>query len=110
MTHTTPRALSLDRIRIVRAIKDRVRYKYVSPEVVPAEPAGWRIVSPCCSRNIDPEGGLIDIAWIEPLDSGGWRLHSRDHAEGRWVVQEESARIDALLEAIKLDPQRVFWP
>ncbi|WP_085315080.1 DUF3024 domain-containing protein [Derxia lacustris] len=109
MTHSGPRASSLDRKRIERAIKDRVRYKYVHPEVLPAEP-GWRIVSPCCSRNVDPDGGVIDIAWIEPLKAGGWRLHSRDHAKQAWVAQQDSLRIDALLEAIKLDPQRVFWP
>ncbi len=47
--------------------------------------------SPCCSRNVDPEGGVIDIALLEPCmlprqaAPVGWRLHSRDHAGATWV-------------------------
>ncbi|WP_245591282.1 hypothetical protein [Derxia gummosa] len=110
MTHKPSGMASLDRKRIEKALKDRVRYKYVHPEVLPAEPAGWRIVSPCCSRNVDPDGGVIDIAWIEPLAEGGWRLHARDHKAQAWIAQQDSPRIDALLEVVKTDPQRVFWP
>ncbi len=74
----------LDRRRIQRALRERVRYRYVQPKVMgevdaDGEPAGWRIVSPCCSRNIDPDGGEIDIAWLQPLPDSRWRLHMRDH-------------------------------
>jgi hypothetical protein len=37
------------------------------------EGLGWKVVSPNCSRNIDREGGEIDIAWLVPTqtpDSG----------------------------------------
>ena len=51
----------MDRVRIERALHQRVRYRYVQPKVQRAE-VGWVITSPCCSRNIDPKGGVIDIA------------------------------------------------
>jgi len=61
-------------VRILGALQERVRYRYVQPVVVPAA-CGWKIVSPCCSRNVDPHGGIIDVAWLEPW-MGGWRLHA----------------------------------
>lgn len=93
---------------IVDALRTRVRYRYVQPVVMPAT-RGWRIVSPCCSRKVDPDGGVIDIAWFEPV-AHGWRLHARDHARGRWVVHAEAAQLADLLDAVRTDPTRVFWP
>ena len=52
-----------DRKRIERAIKARKRYRYVTPRVA-ATANGYRIESPCCSRNIDPEGGVVDVALL----------------------------------------------
>ena len=42
----------LDRKRIERALKVRKRYRYVTPNVTTTV-GGYRIESPCCSRNID---------------------------------------------------------
>jgi hypothetical protein len=47
--------------RIERALRERARYRYVSPRVL-RDADGFRIESPCCSRNVDPGGGVIDIA------------------------------------------------
>lgn len=97
-----------DSVRILDALRERVRYRYVQPVVLPVG-AGWKVVSPCCSRNVDDEGGVIDIAWLEPTTLG-WRLHSRDHAAQRWVVQAEASEMSELLDMLCLDSQRVFWP
>ena len=97
-----------DSVRILDALRQRVRYRYVQPVVLPAD-AGWRVVSPCCSRNVDRDGGVIDIAWLEPT-THGWRLHSRDHAAQRWALQAASGDMNELLDLLCLDPQRVFWP
>lgn len=108
---TTPVLESLfhaDSVRILDALRERVRYRYVQPVVLPVD-AGWKVVSPCCSRNVDDEGGVIDIAWLEPTASG-WRLHSRDHTAQRWVTQAEATEMSELLDLLCLDPQRVFWP
>ncbi len=102
------RVFDFDKRRIERALRQRVRYRYVRPKVL-REVDGWRIVSPCCSRNIDADGGLIDIAWLRK-DPPIWRLYARDHARGVWAERERSERLDELLDAICLDPQRVFWP
>lgn len=102
------RVLEVDGRRIERALRHRVRYRYVTPRVL-RETEGWRIVSPCCSRNIDSEGGVIDIALLvaePPL----WHLFARDHKRGLWVQYEQSERLAELLDALCLDPQRVFWP
>jgi len=97
-----------DKRRIERALRQRVRYRYVRPQVV-REIDGWRIVSPCCSRNIDAQGGVIDIAWLRN-DPPNWRLYARDHARGIWVEFEQSEKLIELLDAICLDAQRKFWP
>lgn len=94
---------------IERALRSRVRYRYVHPQVLRDE-GGWRIVSPCCSRKIDAVGGVIDIALLQRSEPAGWRLFSRDHARGVWVAQEESDLLQDLLDAICLDPQHLFWP
>ncbi len=95
--------------RITRAIEHRARYRYVRPHVV-REGDGWKIVSPNCSRNVDPTGGEIDIAWFVPLSGGRWRVHTRDHAAGEWRVQGEPGSFDEALSAVCADPSRVFWP
>lgn len=95
--------------RITRAIEQRARYRYVRPHVV-RDADGWTVVSPNCSRNIDPTGGEIDIARFLPLPGGRWRVHARDHAAGQWKVQGESCTFDEALAAVCTDPSRVFWP
>lgn len=108
-------ATELDRRRIGRALEDRVRYRYVTPQVDLALD-GFRIVSPCCSRNIDPAGGKIDIARLEyDGQLAVWRLYSKNHAasdaasaESEWVLQAEG-RLHELLELLKTDPHRIFW-
>jgi hypothetical protein len=103
-----PNELDLRRIR--RALESRRRYRYVEPRVVGIA-GGYRIESPCCSRNIDPAGGMIDIARLDEVaGSGHWLLHCRDHARQRWVVH---GRVDSLREALAVlcdDPDRLFWP
>jgi hypothetical protein len=100
----------LDVRRIARALAGRGRYRYVSPHVSVAA-RGYRISSPCCSRRVDPQGGEIDIAWIEYIESTGWwRLHHRDHAALRWVPYAEFARLLELLAHLNRDPGRLFWP
>src|SRR5665647_817969 len=39
--------------RLERALRERVRYRYVQPRVL-REGESFRIQSPCCSRNVDP--------------------------------------------------------
>lgn len=100
----------LDQRRIVQALEFRERYLYVTPRVEMVED-GYRVVSPCCSRRIDPDGGEIEIAYIAFIGrSGWWRLHSREHAEQRWVVYAEFARLGELLAHLNRDPGRIFWP
>lgn len=106
------RVVALDRARIAQALARRERYKYVRPRVLPAtaEGRGWKIVSPNCSRNIDPDGGEIDIAWLMPTDGDGWRLHARDHARGCWVLHGEGLSLRAAMSLVCADPAREFWP
>jgi len=101
--------MSLDARRIANALDGRTRYKYVSPRVV-REGLGWKIVSPNCSRNIDPDGGEIDIAWLVPDGAtGAWLLFSRDHVQDCWMMRRRDPRLAPLLEHVCLDPQREFW-
>jgi len=100
--------LDLDRRRIQRALRERVRYRYVQPQVDRVD-AGYMITSPCCSRNVDPDGGVIEIAWIQPFEAG-WRLYSRDHANHAWILREASDQLQVLLDVICVDAERVFWP
>ena len=95
--------------QIGRALRQRTRYRYVQPRVVRAE-QGFRIESPCCSRNVDPEGGLIDIAWLLQDEAGIWQLHARDHAAGCWNRLHTSAALSELLDTLCVDTERVFWP
>jgi hypothetical protein len=97
-----------DAARILDALRKRTRYRYVQPLVL-REGDGWCVVSPCCSRNVDPDGGMIRIAWLNPV-ADGWQLHSQDHAAQRWALQDRAATLEPLLDLLCRDPQRVFWP
>lgn len=99
----------LDLRRIERAIRSRERYRYVTPSVLP-ETDGYLIRSPCCSRNVDPEGGEIDVAllcWNETPP--GWSLHRKDHGTGDWITDSEFSRLSDLLARLNADPDRLFW-
>jgi len=105
----TPRVVALDARRIAQALAQRSRYKYVTPRVLP-EAAGWQIVSPNCSRNIDRSGGEIPIAWFEPTRDGRWRLHAHDHAHRGWVLQAEGLTLPQALAIVNHDSTRLYWP
>lgn len=99
----------VDRKRIERALEKRSRYRYVSPSVLPVTD-GYRIESPCCSRNVDPDGGLVDVALIQFCDETRiWRLFRRDHDAGEWVHHAAYHRLPELLEFLNVDPDRQFW-
>lgn len=99
----------MERVRIERALQQRSRYRYVQPRVL-REGGGWKIVSPNCSRSIDPQGGEIDIAWFEPDGAGRWALHARDHAAGRWQPQATGLTLEAALQTVCADPLGRYWP
>ncbi|HEY0201949.1 MAG TPA: hypothetical protein VGC24_09675 [Burkholderiaceae bacterium] len=111
--------LDFVRIRVERTLRNRARYRYVHPQVL-REGESLRIESPCCSRNVDKAGGVIDIALFTPAmvavpnvpgqPVSGWRLYARDHTGGAWVAQQEDVQLDVLLEALCTDKQRLFWP
>ena len=101
--------LDLIQLRLQRALRERQRYRYVTPRVT-AEGDGFLIQSPCCSRNVDPQGGLIDIALLMPMACGHWHLSSRDHAAGWWVERLRDQPLEALLDALCVDAERAFWP
>ena len=102
------RVVSLLQVRIQRALAQRTRYRYVHPRVL-AEGRGWKIVCANCSRNIDPAGGEIDIAWLLPSDDGAWTLHARDHGQAVWVARESGLALDAALRRLCADPLREYW-
>lgn len=105
----SPHPNDVDRKRIERALENRARYRYVTPVVHPTTD-GYRIVSPCCSRNIDPDGGDIDIARLEYLRLRRvWRLYRMQHATREWQYHAEFATLAALLEQLNHDPERLFW-
>ena len=99
---------SLDLRRILQALDRRSRYRYVQPRVE-REGLGWKVVSPNCSRNIDAQGGDIDIAWLVP-GRAGWQLYARDHAQDCWQLRQRDGSLPALLECLCADPEREFWP
>lgn len=104
-----PHPNDLDRKRIERALRMRKRYRYVVPKVLAAE-RGYRIESPCCSRNIDAEGGIIDVALLQyDADKGAWRIYRKDHRQGTWELHSESLRLPQVLDLLKSDPERKFW-
>ncbi len=104
-----PHPNEFDRRRIERALKERERYRYVSP-IVAGMTGGYRIQSPCCSRNIDPDGGVVDIALvIHDAGRGGWQLFRKDHVKGVWEADSTFDRLIELLDVLNADPERRFW-
>jgi hypothetical protein len=104
---------ALDVRRVERALARRTRYRYVQPRVqAQAGAPGWVIVSPNCSRNVDPDGGVIDIAWFEPARGkpATWRLHRRDQAGARWMLVAEGLTLAQAAEQVCSDPLGVWWP
>jgi hypothetical protein len=105
-----PHPNDVDRKRIERALHERKRYRYVEPQVSAATD-GYRVTSPCCSRNIDAAGGVIDIAFVQYVQArDSWRLYRMDHKGRQWVLFAEIARLRELLQQLNEDPQRIFWP
>lgn len=104
-----PHPNDVDRKRIERGLEKRARYRYVSPAVHAAQD-GYLVTSPCCSRNVDPQGGVIDIARLafDP-QWGSWRLLRKDHAADAWVLFREYPSLMALLDYLNQDPERLFW-
>lgn len=99
----------LDLRRIERAIKDRKRYRYVVPTVLP-DSDGYLIRSACCSRTIDAQGGEIDVARLQWSDSPpGWALMRKDHVADQWITDSEFSRLSDLFARLNTDPDRVFW-
>jgi hypothetical protein len=99
----------LDLRRIERSLKSRKRYRYVKPSVRGVD-GGYRIESLCCSRNIDKDGGVIDVALL--LHDPGrraWQLFRKDHQSGTWEHHSDYARLIDLLEKLNVDPERKFW-
>jgi len=99
----------MDLRRVIRAIRGRARYRYVTP-TVRAVADGYLIRSPCCSRTIAPDGGEIDVArlcWSEAPP--GWRLLRKDHRLECWVEDSRHARLAELLSRLNTDPQKLFW-
>ena len=104
-----PHPNEVDRRRIERALKNRQRYRYVRPSVHPG-PDGYIVRSPCCSRNVDDRGGIIDIAWLRYRDQHGiWHLYRRDHATKAWIIQSTHATLMEALAELNRDQDRVFW-
>ena len=132
--------VDLVQARIVRALDQRQRYTYVQPRVLPVDnlpmddlpvdelPAagragagrpgdraptrGWCIVSPNCSRSVDPAGGEIRIAWFQPDPQrpGHWQLHAFDHALQRWCSPARGLTLADALAQVVQDPDRRYWP
>lgn len=99
----------LDLRRIVRLLEKRARYRYVMPLVDTCE-NGYHIQSPCCSRNIDAAGGIIDIAMLE-YDAllAVWKLYRKDHALGRWQFHVLAQRLGDVMDCLAQDTARAFW-
>lgn len=105
----SPHPNDVDRKRIERALRARKRYRYVLPRVLPVAD-GYRIESPCCSRNIEPEGETIDVALIEyQAATQSWRLYRKDHSQGGWTLENSYLRLNEALEQLNADPDRKFW-
>lgn len=104
----SPQLSVFERKQIERAVGKRKRYRYVRPAVRIA-PEGIVVVSPCCSRRIDAAGGLVDVALLQHVASGEWRLYRRNHASATWELHSLHERLVDLLEPLKEDPEREFW-
>ena len=99
----------VDRKRIERMLEGRKRYRYVKPQVSPA-PDGYRISSPCCSRRVDRNGGIIDIAFLKyDIQTQLWCLYRRDHANQEWMLYSELPKLNELVQCLNEDPARIFW-
>jgi hypothetical protein len=99
----------LDFKRIERSLESRRRYRYVSPILLKTA-GGYRIQSPCCSRNIDPDGGVIDIALLLFDDRNhNWRLLRKNHILGAWEFDSVYDRLAELLLYLNEDSERRFW-
>jgi hypothetical protein len=99
----------LDRKRIERALKTRKRYRYVTPKVTTTV-GGYRIESPCCSRNVDPSGGVVDVALLlHDADGAKWELFRKNHARDMWQLDGTHARLHGALDRLSADPERRFW-
>jgi hypothetical protein len=95
--------------RVIRLLEKRVRYRYVTPMVEICD-SGYRIQSACCSRNIDAEGGVIDIAWLEfDAATDRWNLYYKNHTSHRWQFHQTAQRLDEVMDCLNEDPARVFW-
>jgi len=106
---SSPHPNDFDRRRIERALKARKRYRYVSPSVATVA-GGYLVESPCCSRNIDPEGGVVDIAlMLYDGDRAAWRLFRKNHAKRAWEFHSAHDRLIELLQELNEDPAREFW-
>ncbi len=99
---------AFDRKRVERAIRERSRYRYVTPVVRNVE-GGFQIESPCCSRRVDAEGGVVDIALLLCPQPGEWKLYSKDHSAAQWLLHGTYQWLVELLEELKNDPQQKFW-
>ncbi|MFG1375069.1 hypothetical protein V5F32_23075 [Xanthobacter oligotrophicus] len=99
----------LDKKRIERAIKARKRYRYVTPRVL-ATQGGYRIESACCSRNIDPEGGVVDIALLLfDAEGSAWQLFRKNHGTRLWELDSTHDRLNEVLDLLNDDSERKFW-
>ena len=99
----------LDLRRIAQMLEKRARYRYVSVSVIPAT-NGYRVVSPCCSRTVDPGGGLIDIALIEFNEpTKQWKLFNKLHERNEWQLHLRTDKLRALIDCLNEDSARLFW-
>lgn len=98
-----------DRHRIERVLAGRSRYRYVSPRVLPAED-GYRVESPCCSRTVDPDGGVVDVALLEYQHTRRrWHLFRKNHQLGGWELEYACYDLRDALALLCDDPDRRFW-
>lgn len=97
-----------DRKRIQLAVAARKRYRFVKAAVRPAE-GGFRIESPCCSRRVDPNGGMVNIALLLYREPGVWQLYRRDHGSAEWLLHQTYKKLGDLLEELKTDAKQLFW-
>lgn len=110
MARHNPHPNEVDCKRIERALQRRKRYRYVAP-AVRFVPGGYYIESPCCSRNIDADGGVIGVAQLEYLPAWRvWRLFRRDHTQQCWIACADFPTLGEALDLLNADPQRMFWP
>lgn len=109
VTFGTLQPNELDRRRIERSLENRKRYRYVSPTVRVIQD-GYLIESPCCSRNIDPEGGIIDVALLLYVPGVcPWRLYRKEHSTRQWELYSRYQRLVELLDELNTDTLRLFW-